>query len=203
VYSLGVDSLTVAPRRPPDAVQLRLAYIGQISPHKGVHVLIDAVRQCPQPAIELVIHGDLTRDEPYAERLRKRATGDRRIHFAGPIARQDLNGLFQRVDVLVVPSIWYENSPMVIHEARSAGLPVIASGMGGMLELVRDEVDGLLAEPGSAESLARQLRRLIGDGSLLDRLREGVRRPTTIEEETKALIDVYKQAIGSRKPSSG
>jgi hypothetical protein len=64
-------------------------------------------------------------------------------------------------------------------------------------------VDGLLAEPGSAESLARQLRRLIGDGSLLDRLREGVRRPTTIEEETKALIDVYKQAIGSRKPSSG
>jgi glycosyltransferase involved in cell wall biosynthesis len=83
----------------------------------------------------------------------------------------------------VVPSVWLENSPFVIKEAFAAGLPVVASNLGGMAEMVSDGHNGLLFEPGDAADLRRALHRLLNEPGLLERLREGIPRVRTIDED--------------------
>jgi glycosyltransferase involved in cell wall biosynthesis len=174
-----------------------VGFLGQIAPHKGIHVLVRAWRVLPHRSIELVIHGDMTREPHYTRELRALAADDPRIVFAGPLGQQDLDTLFRRIDILAVPSVWYENSPLVIHEARRAGLPVLASRLGGMAELVRDGEDGLLAEPGNPASFAQQIDRLISEPALLERLRHGVTPPPTLEEEVRALLGIYEGVAAS------
>jgi glycosyltransferase involved in cell wall biosynthesis len=190
----GIEPRAPVLRRDADGVRLRLGFLGQIAPHKGLHVLIDAVRALPDASIELIIHGDLTREPAYVRALRASAAGDPRIIFAGPLGQADLDRLFQQIDALAVPSVWYENSPFVIHEARRAGLPVLASRLGGMAELIRHDEDGLLAEAGDAAAFARQLDRMIREPDLLTRLRGGVTPPPAIGDEVRALLRLYERA---------
>ena len=100
-------------------------------------------------------------------------------------------------DVLVVPSRWYENSPNVILEAFAAGLPVVVADHGGMAEMVREGIDGLRFNPGDVSSLAGALRRLCDDPGLLERLRAGVRPPTTIDAEMRAEEPALASVLGS------
>jgi glycosyltransferase involved in cell wall biosynthesis len=97
--------------------------------------------------------------------------------------------------------VWYENSPFVIHEARAAGLPVLASKLGGMAELVEDGVDGLLATAGSVEAFAAAFDRLARERDLAVRLRAGVRRPPTLDDEAAALIALYER-VAAREPET-
>jgi glycosyltransferase involved in cell wall biosynthesis len=191
----GTERRKPAARRSADALALRVGFLGQIAPHKGLHVLIDAVRRSPRANIELLVHGSLTREADYVRRLRAQAGHDPRIVFAGSLERKDLDAFFARIDILAVPSVWYENSPLVIHEARFAGLPILASRLGGMTELVEDGVDGLLADAGSPSSFARQFDRLMLEPGLLDRLRAGVRPPPTLEDEVGALLSIYRRVV--------
>jgi len=193
----GIEPRAPLPRRAGDGVAVRVGFLGQIAPHKGIHVLVRAWRVLPHRSIELVIHGDMTREPHYVRELRALAADDPRIVFAGPLGQQDLDTLFRRIDILAVPSVWYENSPLVIHEARRAGLPVLASRLGGMAELVRDGEDGLLAEPGNPASFAQQIDRLISEPALLERLRHGVTPPPTLEEEVRALLGIYEGVAAS------
>jgi glycosyltransferase involved in cell wall biosynthesis len=120
------------------------------------------------------------------------------VRFHGAYAPEDVPALLARTDVLVVPSIWYENSPLTVHEARIAGVPVVASGHGGLLELVEHEVDGLLFRPGSAASLRATLERLTGDRGLLERLRGASRRVDDVRDHARALEALYAR---SRHPT--
>jgi len=99
--------------------------------------------------------------------------------------------LLAEADVLVVPSIWYENSPLTLHEARLAGVPVVASGHGGLLELVAHEGDGLLFRPGSVPALRHALERLAGDRELLGRLRAASREVEEIGAHARVLEALY------------
>jgi glycosyltransferase involved in cell wall biosynthesis len=195
----GVEPRPAAPPRPADGVTLRVGFLGQIAPHKGVHVIVEAMRRLPTASIELVVHGPLTRDVPYVDSLRRLAGDDPRILFPGPIGHDELDAFLARIDILAVPSVWYENSPFVIHEARAAGLPVLASKLGGMAELVEDGVDGLLATAGSVEAFASALGRLARERDLAARLRTGVRRPPTLDDETRALVAIYDR-VRARHP---
>jgi GT2 family glycosyltransferase len=103
-------------------------------------------------------------------------------------------GILEDIDVLVVPSTWIENAPFIIREAFAAGVPVIASNLGGMAEMVRDGVDGLLFPAGDPAALAAAVRRLIDEPDLLARLRAGIRRPMAIEQDAAWLREVYVRA---------
>jgi glycosyltransferase involved in cell wall biosynthesis len=195
----GVEPRRLAPRRPADQVAVRIGFLGQIAPHKGVHVLVDAVRRLPDAPIELVVHGPLDREVAYVETLRQLAAADPRIQFAGPIGHDMLDAFLARLDILAVPSVWYENSPFVIHEARTAGLPVLASRLGGMAELVEDGGDGLLAEAGSPASFAAAIDRLVREPDLAQRLRAGVRQPPTLDDEVRDLTAIY-QRVAAPQP---
>ena len=176
-----VSNISRRSPRPVGPVR-RFGFLGQVAPHKGVHVLIDAVRRLQGAPLTLTIHGDLTRSLDYVAGLRARAAGDARITFAGAYTTDDLDAVFAGLDVVVVPSTWYENAPFVILEAQRAGLPLVASRLGGMRELISDERDGLLATAGDAADLARQLTRLL-DPALVCSLAAAAPAVRTFEEE--------------------
>lgn len=178
---------------------LRIGYLGQLEPHKGVHVLIEAFRRLSLPNREgrdarLTIYGDMNRNAGYVRRLRQLANGEPRIVFAGAYDNRRVAEVLSSMDVCAMPSMLYENSPTVILEARASGVPVITTDLGGMAEMVRHDVDGLLFRPGDADDLARQLQRLLDEPDLLPRLRANAPPVMTIEEQMQALMEVYTAA---------
>ncbi|MFQ3661910.1 MAG: glycosyltransferase, partial [Chloroflexaceae bacterium] len=179
----------------------RLGYLGQIVPHKGVHLLVQAVRQLPLHGrpIQLRIFGNPEQNPSYTRRLQTLMGADPRMTLAGPFSSEQLPTVLSELDLTVVPSIWYENSPLTIREAHATGRPVITSRLGGMAELVRDEIDGLHFAPGDAGDLARQIQRLRNEPGLLERLRAGVRRPPSIDDEMAELIEAYRLVIDQRR----
>ncbi len=181
-----------APRRAPSSATLRIGYVGTLSPIKGVHVLIEAFQRLDQGRATLQIHGPL-RDDAYTARLRALAAGNPAIEFRGRFERVETLNMLRGMDVLVVPSVWYENSPLVIREAFAAGVPVIISRHGALPEMVREGVDGLLFHPGDADDLARQLRRLLDDPQLLPQLQAGVEPPRPLAAEIDEILDRYRR----------
>ncbi len=183
--------------RNPGRHGLRVGYLGQIAPHKGVHVLVEAFRSLglSDGSCELRVYGDMGRFPRYGERLRRLAQGDPRIRFEGVVDNRRVPEVLVGLDVLVVPSIWYENSPMTILEAHAAGVPVLASDLGGMAEMVRPGVDGLLFQVGDSQDLAVRLRELVENPDLLPRLRTGIPPVWTLEQEFGELMEIYGEAF--------
>ena len=170
---------------------LRLAFIGQLAPHKGVHLVVEAVRALPGRPISLDVHGPLTPYPDYVAQLKALAGDDPRIVFRGPYRREALSDVFAATDVVVVPSVWHEVAAIVIQEAQAAGLPVIASTLGGSPELIGDGVDGLLFDPADSGHLTRQIARLLDEPGLRARLDASAPEPRTIGDEVDALLAIY------------
>lgn len=128
-------------------------YIGQLEEHKGIRELLRAVESLGEDA-ELHIAGEGN----LAEFVETRADLDSRINFHGFVSLDHLIDLLCSTDAVVVPSICYENSPTVIYEAYLVGVPVIASRIGGIPELVVEGETGLLVLPGDETDLTRAMR---------------------------------------------
>ena len=132
---------------------------------KAPHVLLEAVAGLPRGRVTVTIAGDLAPyhgDDRYASIVRPllQRTG---VEWLGRVAHDESAGACSpRLDVLVVPSIWIENSPFVIKEAFAAGVPVVASNLGGMAELVQDGRNGLLFTAGDSADLRRVLSEAAG-----------------------------------------
>lgn len=171
---------------------LRFAYIGGLTWQKGVHVLIEAFSGIDQRA-ELWIVGDESVDPTYAAHLRTLALAN--VRFLGKLARAEVWKILAQVDVLVVPSMWYETFAFVISEAFAAGVPVMASRLGPLADRVRDEVDGLLAPAGDVVAWRNGLLRFLQDPTLLPRLREGIHPVHTIEDYVKDIESVYQAVL--------
>jgi glycosyltransferase involved in cell wall biosynthesis len=146
VVALGAVAGPARPR--PARPRRRFGFVGSVAPHKGVHCLVEA---------RLAIHGPLAIDPPYADALRRAAAGDPRIRFCGPFPEGEQARVLDGLDVLVLPSLWWENSPLTVLEALAAGVPVVASRTGGVPELV-PEGAGLLVPPGDVAALRDALR---------------------------------------------
>jgi glycosyltransferase involved in cell wall biosynthesis len=127
--------------------------------------------------------------------LRDLAAGCPNISLEGEADDRGLDAALAWADYLVVPSLWWENSPVTIQEAFAAGVPVIASRLGALEEKVRDGVSGLLFEPGSVADLVRVLRRTSDEPELLPRLRAGIPPIVTIADHAAQLEALYAQVI--------
>jgi glycosyltransferase involved in cell wall biosynthesis len=189
----GITPPVLQPRNRSDHQGLRVGYMSQLAPHKGVDVLIEALRLLPEASIEARIYGDPQPHAEYTDRLKRTSQSDTRLTFYGAYDHREIYDILAPLDVVVVPSLWYENSPFVIQEAQAAHVPVVASRLGGMRELVTDETNGLLFEPGNPHDLARQLRRLLDDRVLLERLQSRDTFVRTVEDEMRELSAHYRQ----------
>jgi glycosyltransferase involved in cell wall biosynthesis len=174
---------------------LRIGFIGTVTPAKGPDVLARAQALLPRGTSTLSLWGSVTASPSYAARVRS-ALVPGEASFAGPFPAGHSAEALAEIDVLVVPSIWYENAPLVISEAFRNGVPVVASRLGGMAEMVADGVDGCLFNPGSAEDLARVLRVLVEDRAALTRLRAGITSPRTVDDDAAVLESLYKELVG-------
>jgi glycosyltransferase involved in cell wall biosynthesis len=162
----------------------RFAYFGQMTPFKGVDVLIDAILRVPKDiwgddSCLMIFGGNLERQPvEFQERMRKLiADAGQRVRFYGAYQNADVPRLMRSVDWVVLPSVWWENSPVVIQEALLHRRPMICSDIGGMAEKVRNGQDGLHFRAGSSQDLADRIVEVLGDNQTWDRLRASMRQP--------------------------
>jgi glycosyltransferase involved in cell wall biosynthesis len=170
-------------------------FFGSVNPQKGLEVLVSAFRQYRHDAFRLVVRGNMTHFPKYAKRVRAFADIDPRITFRGPYGHGELAEALSSIDVLVVPSVWYENTPFVVLEAFSAGRPVIASDLGGLSELVRDGHNGRTFRAGDPGALMNVLRDFQEDPGLLTRLAGGIERVRTLEENAEDFVGLWESAL--------
>lgn len=196
-YGIPLDDLqAVAAKAPVGSARApRFGFIGGLSKHKGVDVLLDAfgslMRKHPAAA-SLTIYG-YSSDATYVDRLARRA-GEVGARWKGAYERAELPEILANLDVIIVPSTWYENAPIAIREALAAGRPVVASRLGALGESVQDEVDGLLFEPGDSDDLARVLERLLEPAELA-RLASGIEPVVTMETNAQQLMARYLRLV--------
>ncbi len=168
-----------------------ILYVGGLSRHKGVHILIDAFKKLEYETMRLHILGK-GKDE---DEFKKTAGSDKRIIFHGFVPDEELITLYRKANVSVVPSIWYDNSPMVIYESLTNGTPVIGSRIGGIPELIEEGYNGFLFETGNVEELKGILENLIEHPSELKRLEEGASESVKrydIDGYIQKLEELYK-----------
>ncbi len=183
------------PHRPPrtrDSSQpLRVGYVGGIYFSKGLHLLVRAFGRLADDPAELHVHGHLDWFPDYAAELRRDAEG-LAVHFHGPFDPPRLDEVLGTLDVLVVPSVWYENMPITIQEAYRNGMPVIVTDQGGMAEAVEHGVSGLTFPRNDVGGLAEAIRSLASDPSLYDRVARGRPAVPTLEAIVDRLEAIYR-----------
>jgi glycosyltransferase involved in cell wall biosynthesis len=182
--------------RPGDGT-LRLGYTGQIKPHKGVDLLVTAVIESLRAGVKvsLDLWGNESEAQDYVSKLKSQAAPYPGIRFNGRYLGSQVWDVLSRLDSLVVPSRWYENSPNVILEAFEMGLPVVATRLGGMAELVQHDHNGLLFAPDDATDLQKMLYRLIDEAGLLERLKAGIPAVKTIDAEMREVMGAYERML--------
>jgi GT2 family glycosyltransferase/glycosyltransferase involved in cell wall biosynthesis len=183
------------------STRVRLGFLGSLMPSKAPHVLLEAFRRLPSGTASVDLygadcayHGDVS----YRDRLGP-LLNQEHVRLHGAIDHDQVPRVFAGIDLLVVPSIWPENSPLVIHEAFLAGVPVVASDIGGIPELVEDGINGLLFRAGDAAGLAQILGRFIDEPALLGQLRSRIPPVRTIEDDVAFTRSLYVSALGSPK----
>lgn len=181
------------------AEHVRFGYIGAIHAHKGVDLLVRAFNGLGDQA-SLHIYGTSFNSpvsEAYAERLRGIAGAN--THFHGEYQNSRIAEVLANIDVIVVPSLWYENSPLTIQEAFLAGVPVITADVGGMAELISDQVDGLHFKFGDEESLRSALKQLVDKPELIMSLTRNIPQVPKINEQVKAINTCYSEILSDMK----
>lgn len=177
-------------------------YFGRISPDKGVRVLVEAYGLLGPDTPPLVLMGFAEPDEK--KRLERRCAelGLANVHFLDPRQGDEMISVVQRARCVVVPSMWFDNTPNTIYEAFACGRPVIATNIGSLPEQVIDGVTGLLFELGDPKGLARQLARLLNDPALADELGANalnrVRTEYSTELHTQRLLKLFKFVSGQK-----
>ncbi len=183
------------PNRLPNA-PLRIGFMGSIAPYKGTQLLVDAVLQTEGP-LELQVYGRTSDFGEFGTDLEKKASSDSRIEFRGPFERDALGAVLSEMDVLVVPSRWYENTPFVVLEAFAGGVPVIATDLGGMSEIVADEVNGELFARDDTADLGCRLARLADEPARLIEYQKALPRVKEQAENAAELDLLYSSMLTS------
>jgi len=164
---------------PPNAVParaasapVRLLYVGQLTEPKGIEFLLRTLDPlaCGEGGFELLVVGSGTLLEP----LKARYAGAAWVKFTGRIPPEQVAGFMTRGDLLMIPSLWFENSPLVAYQANQLGLPILASRIGGIPELVRE--GGILLPPGDAARWQLCVREMVAKPEKLEALRAAARQ---------------------------
>jgi glycosyltransferase involved in cell wall biosynthesis len=177
--------------------RIKFAFIGTIIPAKGVHILIKAFNGIKSDSAILRIYGklkDYAGFGGYPQSL-KAAKKNKNIEFIGEFCHEEVEKVLSTIDVLIVPSVWQENNPLIIREAFAARVPVVASRMGGIPETLVDGVNGLLFQPGSVNELRNKMQFIIDHPNIIDIFKSSLPQVKSIQEEINELEARYDKAV--------
>jgi glycosyltransferase involved in cell wall biosynthesis len=182
----------------------RFGFFGQLQRHKGLLVLLEAaalLETAGRTDLRLVISGDNLRfaDGPFREEYERRLRASKLVIERGAYGRNEVADRMAAVGWVVVPSLWWENAPLVIQEAYAHGRPVIASGIGGMAELVEHDVSGLHVRVGDAAHLASTLERCSRSPELWQRLRRSLPAVPTLQATVEQHLTLYHSLVARRE----
>jgi glycosyltransferase involved in cell wall biosynthesis len=193
----GVDVPRVAKETSCAGTPVRFGYIGQIAPHKGTDILIDAFARLPSGSAELHIYGG-GQEPAYMSALLSKAEGHS-VFFRGTFPKDQLANVFSGIDFLVIPSRWYENSPLVLLNSLAMHTPVIVSDVEGMTEFVKDGSNGFVFCRGGVDDLARVLYKIIQSPLLLGEMSGQAGYERTTRMMTEEVFAVYESVLASKK----
>jgi glycosyltransferase involved in cell wall biosynthesis len=194
------------PPRPRRSRRFQVGFFGQMSMLKGIGVLLDAAEElADDPAITINIHGDdRNQPESFREELAARlARSGHNVRLHGAYDNSRVDALMRGMDVVVMPSVWWENAPVVIEEALRNRVPVLCSDIGGMAEAVRDGLDGFHFAAGSAGELAALVRELAADPQRLAALSATMRTPPTAAEVAARHLALYHRLLPGAPTPAG
>lgn len=177
----------------------RFAFFGQVTPFKGLDVLLEAIagmRKSERKRIVLEINGANLENQSNeyrrkVEELRAPLIKEGVVRWVGPYQPDQIGRRMEGADWIVVPSIWWENSPMVIQEAFVHGRPLLVSDIGGMAEKVTDGVDGVHVSASNTLAWRDALLRLAGNDDEWHRLAGGIRRPLSYDDAAREALSAF------------
>ncbi len=173
---------------------LKLIFLGRINKFKGLHLLIEAIRNIDPLSIQLSIFGN-SDDALYESSLRAETAFNKNISWKGKLNQEDVVKTLQQYDVLCLCSTFSEMSPLVIQEAFEAGIPVIASNVYGNAEQITHNQNGLLFDFNNVNDLQEQIIRCIHEPLLLQDLTKNIKPPRSFKEVGKEYLDLYKNLL--------
>lgn len=169
---------------------INLVYIGSIVKHKGVHLVLEALQQSGNRDIKLKIYGDISGNDPYKAMIQELAGKDNRVTLAGTVPFKLLGKVYKEADVLLMPSLWYENEPLVVKAALYQGIPVIANKIGSLKEMVEHGKSGWLLPTGDLISWITILDKL--DRKMLHDIQPDRMEVRLMEDNYKEIFSYYK-----------
>lgn len=193
-HHFGIDVARDRSKRPSEQGRIRFGYIGQIAPHKGTDVLVEAFSSLPGADAELYVYGPEDQDPRFMERLRRIADPGR-VYFKGTFPKEEMAAVFDNIDFFVIPSLWYENSPLVLLYALATHTPVIVSDVAGLTEFVQDGVNGFAFEKGSVSALKGVMERILGAPDTALGMSESTRYEKTTRDMTREVLGVYDAVL--------
>lgn len=195
----GVPELPAAPfRAAPDGRRDRFGFFGHINRFKGSLMLLRASLRLSEAGVahRVTLNGGAAyQSDAFMSEFNTALAAAPAANYRGAYVAEELARLMEQVDWVVIPSIWWENAPLVVQEAFRHRRPVICSGIGGTAEMVRDGVDGLHAPVKDPAGLAEVMRRAVETEGLWERLVEGIAPPVTLAETAYRHLKLYKAAL--------
>lgn len=186
----GVDiDRSPKPQRSPGHTPV-IGFIGQIAPHKGTDLLVEAFRRLPRKSAELRIYGPEDQDVTYLRQLKQRADGFD-VRFMGTFGQERIAEVLRDIDLLVIPSRWYENSPLVLLNALATHTPVLVSDVEGMTEFLNRGHNGYAFERDSVDDLTQHLGKLAGDPDALYQLSRSTDYEKTSSSMAGETLEIY------------
>jgi glycosyltransferase involved in cell wall biosynthesis len=176
---------------------LRLAFVGTLAYHKGPHLLPEALQHIPHAPLHVQIYGDGDEGD-YRDALLRASRADARIELRGSIPADRLPALLSDIDVLVVPSLWFENAPLVALQAVAHRCPLLAANVPGLRECV-SERDGWFFERGDSRDLAARILAIVGTPGQLSAIRGSRVSVRTVDDWCADLVALYDSRATSRE----
>jgi glycosyltransferase involved in cell wall biosynthesis len=199
-YGISLEGLAEqAPRHPWRGRQqrpLRIGFIGSFNRAKGAHVLLEALTMLgPMRSLELVLYGNPSDDPSYAAQLRLLADPLPQVRWGGVFGSEQVFEVLAHLDLLVVPSLWRENAPLIVLQALASGLPLLLSDVEGMADQVLPGTNALLFPPGDSLALAALIQQLEADPQRLAALVNQGGSPRTISDYSDQLEQLYTHLL--------
>lgn len=201
-YGIDADRLKPQVRRYPAPTPLVFFFASALLETKGVHLLLQAFQSLASGHVRLLIYGS----GPLVAAVQAATQRDQRITYGGVYQMEQLPALLHQADVVIVPSAWHENMPLIMQEAQACGVPTLVSDVGGMTECVTDGVNGFTFRVGDVEDLRHKLQMIVDQPERLNQIKENIRNPkagqyrvTSLAEEADLYLTLYEKIYDGTK----